>query len=353
MSSGICVFSSNNNLSHNIVRYNSYGIWLDNSTHSTVHGNSVFSNGFGVCLEDSNGNTISQNEVFSNSIDGIFLLLSHSNAIPSNNVSSNIDTGIYLMGSENNTISGNFAIDNGNGIFLEGSNHNLVYYNNASCNAQPPAAGIGINLRHSSNCAVSGNIALNNTYGTSVNWQSYENLISDNVYSCNDYGIDLAVYVANNTVCRNTVSRNNHGIYLADGSSNINTFFHNNFIDNIQNAEAYSLGIWDNGCEGNYWSDYEDKHPSANYDQYGIWNTSYLINTEGVDRYPLRNPYWNVGDLNRDLKVDIFDLVLMCACYCLDWQAHMCHVDTAKPYGVINIFDVVTVAINYGKEYSP
>ena len=36
-----------------------------------------------------------------------------------------------------------------------------------------------------------------------------------------------------------------------------------------------------------------------------------------------------------------------------DWPQCMVHVDIAEPYGVIDIFDVVAVAINYGKEYIP
>ena len=354
-SGGIYMSSWGNNVSHNVVKNSlgvpeACGIWLDNSSHNTVYDNSIFSNGLaGIYLEDSSNNTISHNHVFSNPYEGIFLVSSHGNIISGNNISSNMDVGIYLMGSENNTVSYNDAINNGIAIFLEGSDHNLVCYNNASeFNVQSPTVGVGIYLRGSSYCTVSRNIALNNTYGINVCLWSYENVISDNVFSHNDYGIELAVYVANNTVRGNTVSKNNHGIYLADGGSNINIFFHNNFVDNLQNAEAHSPAIWDNGCEGNFWSNYNGTDLNGD----GIGDTD--LPWEGVDSYPLMNPYWNIGDIDHDLDVDIFDVVKCGIAYGStpsdpNWNPHC---DIAEPYGIVNIFDLVTIAGSYGDEYT-
>jgi len=65
------------------------------------------------------------------------------------------------------------------------------------------------------------------------------------------------------------------------------------------------------------------------------------------------NPYWNPGDINHDLEVDIFDVVSACVAYSstpldLNWN---CHCDVAEPYGVIDIFDIVTICASYGEEY--
>jgi len=67
------------------------------------------------------------------------------------------------------------------------------------------------------------------------------------------------------------------------------------------------------------------------------------------------NLYWNPADVNHDLKVDIFDVVLACVAYSStpsdsNWN---CHCDVAEPYGVIDIFDVVLICASYGEEYSP
>jgi hypothetical protein len=67
----------------------------------------------------------------------------------------------------------------------------------------------------------------------------------------------------------------------------------------------------------------------------------------------VKNPYWNPADVNHDLQVDIFDIVLAAPCYCLDWQDHYVHFDVAEPYGIIDIFDIVMIASHYGDEYSP
>jgi len=46
--------------------------------------------------------------------------------------------------------------------------------------------------------------------------------------------------------------------------------------------------FWDDGVEGNYWSDYEEKYPNATeIDGTGIWNTPYVIDEYNQDNYPL------------------------------------------------------------------
>jgi hypothetical protein len=65
------------------------------------------------------------------------------------------------------------------------------------------------------------------------------------------------------------------------------------------------------------------------------------------------NPY--PADVNHDLKVDIFDLVICAGSYGatlidLNWNAEC---DLAVPYGLINILDLVTLASHYGEEYTP
>jgi hypothetical protein len=91
------------------------------------------------------------------------------------------------------------------------------------------------------------------------------------------------------------------------GSGNI--CYRNNLIDNSRNAfveHAYPYNIsnifgavgngtdiiaWNNGKEGNYWSDYLSKHPNATeVGTSGIGNTPYVIDGDNIDRYPLMQP---------------------------------------------------------------
>jgi len=64
-------------------------------------------------------------------------------------------------------------------------------------------------------------------------------------------------------------------------------------------------------------------------------------------------PYWNPADVNDDLKVDIFDVLLCVNAYQATpsdphWN-HRC--DLANPYDIIDIFDIVTIVGSYGEEY--
>ncbi len=187
-------------------------------------------------------------------------------------------------------------------------------------------------------------------YITNSSW----NTVADNTITNTQYGINLELS-KENTIVDNSVIANDVGVHFLDYYSSGNIIIHNNFVDNgwqVRFLLTPPYNVWDNGYEGNYWSDYKDGHPNASSSMFGIWDMSYVIDAENQDRYPLSNQYWNIADVNHDLKVDIFDLVMMSACYCADWQDQMSHVDVAEPYGIINIFDVVTIASNYGKEWN-
>jgi hypothetical protein len=69
--------------------------------------------------------------------------------------------------------------------------------------------------------------------------------------------------------------------------------------------------IWNNSCEGNYWSDYN----GTDLDGDGIGDTPYIINSNNQDNYPLMHPYWNAADANHDLKVDGKDIAILCKAF--------------------------------------
>ena len=85
-----------------------------------------------------------------------------------------------------------------------------------------------------------------------------------------------------------------HGIHLYSSSGNI--FYHNNVIDNRwAQVVLYASpdNRWDNGCEGNYWSDYEGDDDNGD----GIGDTPYIIsNSPKGDSCPLMKPWsaWRV-----------------------------------------------------------
>jgi parallel beta-helix repeat protein len=124
---------------------------------------------------------------------------------------------------------------------------------------------------------------------------SSNNAITQNYFKGNTYGINL-VQSANNRFTENTFTEN-HGGALRISDSYNNTFGHNNFINyTIETqilmrwfqAAQYETNIWDNGAEGNYWSNMNERYPnSTQITLKNVLNTAFYIDTANVDHYPL------------------------------------------------------------------
>ncbi len=91
---------------------------------------------------------------------------------------------------------------------------------------------------------------------------------------------------SNNTVSGNDITNHEKGIWL-EWSSN-NKIYHNNFIDNINQASVTAgyTNIWDDGYPsgGNYWSDHVCTGNPSNGSQ------PYAIDANNTDHYPFQHP---------------------------------------------------------------
>ena len=135
--------------------------------------------------------------------------------------------------------------------------------------------------------------------------RTYHNSIHENIVDSIDSTISPAVRVS---ISSHSIFRGNfidvgiYGVNLAVWGAN-NTFYHNSFVGespvSVSSTAYGSYGnVWDNGAQGNFWSNYEGA--DLNWD--GIGESPYVIDANNVDRYPLMEP-WSEDAPQRGLEV--------------------------------------------------
>ncbi len=95
-----------------------------------------------------------------------------------------------------------------------------------------------------------------------------------------------------NIIVGNAITRNlQYGVLLFLDTSSI--LFHNSFLGNTQHVRTYlpTVHVWDNGVEGNYWSNYTGA--DANHD--GIGDTPHVIDANNTDYYPLMGMFHSLN----------------------------------------------------------
>jgi parallel beta-helix repeat protein len=256
-----------------------------NSSNNVIHGN-IMKDIAGIAivtLVRTRNNTISNNLIVNNK-DGIHAY-GTDHLIQGNIIANNTGLGIHTIKgpqrSDKVRIIENNITNNGRGINICGY-WNIVYKNIIANNTGAGISLAGFTLKN----MIMNNTIASNKYGivTSGTHDDFH-FIYGNVLSNNQYGIYLQYFCENNTIYGNTIEENEFGINLK--YSDYNIVHHNNFIRNKEQLYIYqsSRNAWNNGTEGNYWSDYKGKDNDGD----GIGDTD--IPHLGVDSYPLMNPF--------------------------------------------------------------
>ena len=261
------------------------GIFMYLASNNTIMNCNLINNGDGIYAESSSNNSLIESTVTDSRYYGIVSYRSNYNTLLANNISSNRDYGIRITSAKHNHLSKNNITNNGGfGARIENSFNNTIAENLISSDY------IGIWFYPSGNNTIFNNTIASNTYaGLKVEYSnSTNNSIQSNQISNNNCGLYINSFAGKNTIQGNTIANNTRGIQIS--SANNNTIFHNNLINNTQQVSTdNSLNIWDNGIEGNHWSNYT----GADADNDGIGDSIHSINENNTDNHPLMGMFYD------------------------------------------------------------
>jgi len=280
----------------------------------------VFTTKSDVYIDRSSGSRISDN-IIRNSLYGIYLYYSHENSVLNNTILDN-PCGMSLTSATNNVVSDNNFLHNSNGIYLSYSTHNTFSGNNVSLNTvygfslsactdnvffsnNVSNNTYGFSLMASANNKFSGNNVLKNEQGFSLSASRVNTFSGNNVSLNTVYGVWLGTS-SDNAFLNNYVVNNQNSFHLTTSDSNI--IYHNNFINTQANTTQQPICVesenfWDNGVEGNYWSN----HTGSDKNSDGISDTVYIIDEKNKDSYPLMATFaqFNIMVENKFYALDV------------------------------------------------
>jgi parallel beta-helix repeat protein len=298
---------------------NMQGILLYYTNDSLLEGNLLTNNFEGMTLRHAFNNTISGNHVTSNKENGIHLDYNSIRNVVSGNVielndQDGIYDGYYSYGeSSGNTIQNNqIRNNNGNGLTIYVEQNSEIVGNNITSNG-----GCGIRLAYgTTNITVRSNFIAKNGLGIQIESPSPTVVTAETIVNGTVRTVPNTVTPKGSTITENTVTENNGWGIRLNNSEGGNIIYHNNFINNhvaeglqvsIPAVMVFDLhappetgptmapgnpNVWDNGKEGNYWSDYSTRYPNASAaGNLGVGDTPFYINENNIDRYPLLSPF--------------------------------------------------------------
>lgn len=319
---------------------NDCGVLLHRCVGANVRHNTVINSQIGTYLYYSRDNTIEHNTINSNREDGLLLWHSGSNILVNNSMFDN-PRNFGVFGQEfthfnnivnrSNTVNGkpvyyliearddalenrmdvgvvylinctNMTIRN---LELSNNSHGVLCFNTTDSrieNVTSSRNGYGVVLQDSVNCYAANNRCSKDWVGLLLE-DSRNNCLDNNTVDGGEKGI--SVYEAdNNTICGNTIMNAFFGIRVY--ASDFNLVFHNNLIGNAEQINIVPMShknAWDNGIEGNYWSEYAAKDD----DRDGLGDDLRAIDSQNYDAHPLLGRFHSLAVTKNEIlhKFDV------------------------------------------------
>jgi len=340
--------SSGVNILNNFIINNNVGVMLWNSDNVQVINNTITSNNiYGLMVDYGTANLVSRNNIASNGYGGIYLWFSSFNVLRDNSMTQN---GAY-WNSHNLDIQGDTTnraasllhymqdIDSSNTIngmpilyfmnlhdfVIDSNSFPSVGYLGVVNSTKVDVEGLsvssngqGILFAHTKNSTITNTNVHDNAVGIQLVFSDFNLISNSSVGLWNGRGIEF-ISSNGNTVTQNTLLGNYDSFRMVSSDDNIlirndvkntydwllmtdafssNIIYHNNFTEYSKLLYGVDVNIWDNGYEGNYWSDYTgtDTNDDGIGDTYLPW--------QGVDYYPLMYPYKGHNIAVTDIKVN-------------------------------------------------
>jgi parallel beta-helix repeat protein len=306
-------------LANDVIENNINGFHLGWTSNSSLYNVTISENAnYGIDIVRSNNCTIDKSNITKNHLLGLNIRSSLGISVSNVHFFQNYDRSLDIWGYAKEQFDLYFInnIVNGRPLYyyynisdmtieqLDAGSVIITWSDNITINYCKILNGDGISFYHSTNstineCNLSDNfigIYLYKSHPENLDENIGKNIISNNILTNNHYGIKLN-HSYNNNITENEFIKNEFGLLSYFSHQNI---YHNNFINNTIQAEGGKN--WDNGKEGNHWTDYSgyDRDGDGIGDRKYQIDYNYHIFRGTYDYFPLMNP-WN-GSLPPDTK---------------------------------------------------
>ena len=300
---GIYVTGAGNSVTGNYVTDGKFGIWLNSAYDGLVSKNYVIDCEHNLRLSYSTNNTLTENTMqgyasynfglFGSSIEHYFQSIDASNTVNDKPIR-------YITNAENLDINPGTYPDLGVLLVINSSKitvKDITVSNNLAAilfayvsmstikNVNLVNNKIGIELFKSPNVAILNSHIEGNMYHGIISQDSPQGTISGNNIIRNTDGIYMS---SNSSIIQQNTIQGNEVAFRLDASFD-NLFLYNNIVDNQKQTNIINSqrNIFDDGKEGNYWSNYRGE--DSNNDAVGDTRVPH----EQLDNHPLMGKYQN------------------------------------------------------------